>query len=156
MLGISVLAKANPLIDVPAWSRQERVEMLSDFAKALEKLQPKDSRYLARAGHLLLRAGRVQEAAETFERSLQADRNDDEAWIIIANAFTDASMWSEADVWFKRAVDRDPSDSDHRIEWGVSLWNRGEHERATEMFSQALGNEPSEARLYYKMGMSMK
>ena len=157
VVAFAVAAKdSGPLIEVSEWSGEGRGDMLADLAKAIEELKGDDSRYLARAGHLLLRAGRVEEASDRFRRSLASDPKDDEAWVIIALAYSEAEMWNQADEWFRRAVDKDPKDSDHRAEWGASLLNRGERDRAIEMLAQALNGSPKSARLYYKIGRSLE
>jgi len=90
--------------------------MVGELAKAMEAIAPADSCNLARAGELLLRAGRTVEAQQTFERALKADPDDDEACLIIAVAYRDLKMWDKVDEWFEKATVLDPKDMDHVVE----------------------------------------
>lgn len=111
---------------------------------------------LARAGHILLRVGRVDEAADVFQRAQKSDPKDDEAFLLIATACCERKMWVEADEWFARVVERDPKDLDHLIEWGVSYWNRGDRGKAAQMFVKMLRSEPKNVRFYYKIGRAIE
>jgi len=145
-------ADPAPLHDADHWINADPPQLLAELAGQIQSLDPEDSRTLARAGHILLRAGKTDEAAGAFKSALQADPKDDEAFVLIAMAYREKKMWAEADEWFARAVERDPKDLDHQVEWGVSLWDRGDRKKAAEMFVKALKAEPKAGRLLYKIG----
>ena len=148
--------EGGALLDAAHWTAPGTSELLGEVAREVEGLDAGDSRTLARAGHILLRAGRTDQAADVFQRAQKADPKDDEAFILIAMAFRERKMWAEADEWFARAVERDPKDLDHLLEWGVSYWNRGDREKAAQMFVKVLRSEPKNARYYYNIGRGIE
>jgi len=145
----------GPLADPAHWKEGETPALVGELAKAMEAISPADSRNLARAGELLLRAGRTVEAQETFERALKADPDDDEACLIIAVAYRGLKMWEKADEWFGKATALDPKDMDHVAEWGASYWMRGDKSKAADLFTRALAADPEAERLYYKIGLGI-
>jgi len=147
--------KSSPLADPERWSGSAE-EILVNLAGELQRLDPDDSRTLARAGELLLRAGKTAEAAEVFQRAQASDRKDDEAFVIIADAYSMQGMWAEADVWYQEAVARDPKDADHLGLWGGSYWKRGDRDKAIELFVKALRMEPTSKRLHYRIGRTIE
>lgn len=153
---IAPAAEPGELLDPGHWVAKGAPELLGEVARQIQSLEPEDSRSLARAGHVLLRAGKAEEAAAVFQSAQKSDPKDDETFLIIAMAYSERKMWSEADVWFGRAVERDPKDLDHVIEWGVSYWVRGDREKAAQMFVKALKSDPKNDRLYYKIGRGIQ
>jgi len=149
-------AEPGALLSADHWTSTAASGLLVEIAGRVQSLDPKDSRALARAGHLLLRAGQTADAADTFQRALKADPKDDEASILIATAYAEKKMWAEADEWFARAVQQDPKDVDDQIEWGVSAWNRGDHAQAAERFIAALHADPKNGRILYKIGRGIE
>ena len=148
--------EASALLDAAHWSAPGISELLGEVAREIEGHDSDDGRTLARVGHVLLRAGKTDQAVAVFQRALKSDPKDDEAFGLIAMAYCEGKMWAEADGWFARAVERDPKDMDHLIEWGVSYWNRGDREKAAQMFVKALRSEPKNARFYYKIGRGIE
>lgn len=134
------------------WTSSSSSQMLEEVAGAIQKMDPEDSRNLARVGHVLLREGKLGEAADAFERAFKSDPKDDEAFVLVGMAYSEKKMWAEADTWFTRAVEKDPKDVDHKIEWGVSYWNRGDKKKAAELFTKAIQAEPKNGRILYKIG----
>ena len=106
----------GPLADPAHWKEGETPALVGELAKAMEAISPADSRNLARAGDLPLRAGRKVEAEEKFEGALKSDPDDDEACLIIAVAYRDLKMWDKVDEWFEKATVLDPKDMDHVVE----------------------------------------
>jgi Flp pilus assembly protein TadD len=145
----------GPLADPAHWERSEAPALIVEVAKAMEALDPKDSRTLARTGELLLHAGRTAEAQELFDRALKSDPKDDEACVIIAVAYRDMKAWDKADEWFRKATTLDPKDMDHVVEWGASYWLRGDKSKAAELFTRALAADPGAERLYHKIGLGI-
>jgi len=145
----------GPLGEQEHWVASGAPALLGELATKMNELNPADSRNLSRVGELQLRAGRTAEAEATFAKALASDKKDDEACRIIAVVYRDMKMWDKADEWFKRAVELDPKDLDHQVEWGVSYWLRGNRKKAAEIFTTALGAEPGTERLYYKIGQGI-
>lgn len=143
--------RSSPLADPAKWQGSVE-ETLTALSETIEGLDPDDSRTLARAGIVRLRAGDAAGAAELFQRTEASDKDDDEAFAMIAEAYSDLEMWDEADAWFQKALRKDADDADHRALWGVSLWNRGERDRAIEHFVAALTDSPKSARVHFKIG----
>ena len=154
--GTAATEEAGPLADATHWTSTGTPELLREVARRIESLDPQDSRTLARAGEVMLRAGAADQAADLFRRAQKADPKDDEAFVLIAMAYSGRKMWAEADRWFALAVGRDPKDLDHVIEWGVSYWNRGEKENAARQFTKALQSEPKNTRFYHKIGRGLE
>jgi len=113
-------AEASALMDPAHWTATGVGELLREVAKVEEGLDPEDSRTLAHAGHIRLRAGVNDQAAALFERAQKSDPKVDEAFLQIAMAYSERKAWAEADKWFALAVALDPKDLDHLVEWGVS------------------------------------
>jgi tetratricopeptide (TPR) repeat protein len=145
----------SPLADPARWQGTV-AETLVALSEAIEDIDSADSRHLARAGVLKLRAGDATGAAALFDRAEASDRDDDEAFAMIAEAYGAQEMWSEADAWFLKATQVDPRDVDHRALWGVAYWNRGERERAIELFVAALASEGRNARIHYRIGTGIR
>ncbi len=159
LLSFPVLAAkkelTGPLSSPDHWVGSDAGQLAGELAAAIQSLNPSDSRNLARTGELLLRAGQLDRAEKIFEGALQADRKDDEACRIIAVAYRDREMWDKSDLWFQRAVELDPGDPDHLVEWGVGYYRRGDKAKAAELFLKALKAEPGTERLYYKIGQGI-
>jgi Flp pilus assembly protein TadD len=145
-------AESGGLTSPDHWTSAASPELLAELAGGIQHLDPQDSRALARSGHLLLRAGKTEEAAKAFDLAQKSDPKDDEAFVLIAMAYSEKKMWAEADRWFASAVERDPKDVDHKIEWGVSYWNRGDKKKAAELFVKAIQDEPKNGRILDKIG----
>ena len=142
--------KSSPASN-PAWWSGSPGEILESLGSELQRLDPKDSRTLARAGELYLRAGNTAKAADLFERAQASDPKDDEAFVMIAEAYSAQEMWAEADPWYQKAVTRDPKDADHLGLWGGSYWQRGDRDKAIAISEKAVKLSGNDFLLHHQL-----
>jgi len=147
---------AGPLGAAEHWAAGDTGALTAEVAGLLERIDPADSRNVARVGGLLLKAGQAAEAERLFAKAIQLDVKDDQMLSIIALAYREAKMWDKADAMFAKATAMDPEDMDDVAEWGVAYWNRGDKAKAGELFAKALTAEPDSKRILYKIGSELR
>ena len=149
-------ASVGPLGSAAHWTEGDATAMTVELAMSIQQLGPADNRSLAKAGELLLKAGKVAEAETLFAKAIDLDRKDDETLGIIAVAYREARVWEKVDELYTKATALDPGDLEHVIQWGVSYWNRGDKAKAGELFAKVLNAEPESERLRYILGRGIR
>jgi Flp pilus assembly protein TadD len=147
---------AGPLGSAAHWAEGNTAAMIAEVAMSIQQLGPEDTRSLAKAGELLLKAGQPAEAEKLFAKAIALAPKDDETLGIIAVAYRDARKWDKVDELYTKATAMDPGDLEHVIQWGVSYWNRGDKAKAGELFAKVLSAEPESERLRYVIGRGLK
>jgi tetratricopeptide (TPR) repeat protein len=132
---------------------------LVEIGRRVEVLRARAAQENVAAARRAAQAGRLDEAAQLFEKSIAA--SPDSAFLLrdLAEVEVRQGKTDQALARFRRAVELDPSDTTSRIRIGEILDGRGDLEGALAMYVQANDLEPSaelrrrmaalEARLAY-------
>jgi len=93
--------------------------------------------------------------AETKPLIARLDSNpkDIPALIELGNFYFDASHWSEAITYYKRALNETPKNPDVRTDMGISYYYSGDPDRALREFDLALKNDPQHVQTLFNVGV---
>jgi arylsulfatase A-like enzyme/thioredoxin-like negative regulator of GroEL len=98
------------------------------FGRALAKA-PRAASIWNNLGLLELAARRMPEAAQAFERAVDADPAFAPAWAALGAAYANSNRARAISAW-KRVVDLSPADYDTLFNLGMFLWQAGRHDEA--------------------------
>lgn len=122
---------------------------LAEFAV---KQKPKDPAALNALGTLLMRAGRMDQAAECFDRALKARPN--EPLILMNAAVCQArrKRWREAEAYCGRAAKATPQDPTPRLLLGDLHLRQGAAARAEAVWRDLAREHPRNPVVYERLG----
>jgi len=111
------------------------------------------------AGHICLGrvfkgTGRYQEAVAEFERAIQTEPTDDDAYRELAEAYQQLSKSDQAEATYRRAIELRPHYWASYNWLGVFYYHQARYAEAAGMFEQASALAPDNARALYNLGAS--
>ena len=84
---------------------------------------------------------------------LQANPKDLSALIALGNIYFDASQWTDAIVYYQRALDQTPANPDVRTDMGIAYFYSGDADRALKEFDRALKGDPRHVQTLFNVGV---
>ena len=111
------------------------------FGRALAKA-PRAASIWNNLGLLELGARRMPEAAQAFERAVDADPAFAPAWAALGAAYANSNRERAIHAW-KRAVELSPTDYDTLFNLGMVLWQSGRRDEARPYFERFVRGAPS-------------
>lgn len=108
--------------------------------EVVAKNETQASQFNAELGAKYLLRGELDQAREKLEKSLQQDPNNSTAHINYARLQQDIEQYDQASVHFKKALQLEPDESQHRNSYGVFLCETGRTSEAIEQFRLAAEN----------------
>jgi cytochrome c-type biogenesis protein CcmH/NrfG len=84
---------------------------------------------------------------------LQTNPKDVPALIELGNIYYDASQWSDAIVYYTRALNETPTNPDVRTDMGIAYFNSGDPDRALKEFDHALKDDPRHTQTLFNVGV---
>ena len=158
-LAVDSYNAGNALLDQgDYWGAEQK------FREALQ-YDPSDSWAWNNLGFALQEQGRYDEAVSAYWSAATADSNNEMAWENYANlnswleeqralddwntglAMLDQERWSDAEYYFRQAVERDPYDSVAYQNLGYTLFMQGRYAEAVDVDRRALELDPGNAQL---------
>lgn len=85
--------------------------------------------------------------------SLQANPNDFDTLVKVANLYYDGQQFPEAIKYYERAVNIQPENADVLTDYGTSYWYTGNADKAIEEFQTALKYQPGRASTLFNLGI---
>ncbi|HEY1300102.1 MAG TPA: tetratricopeptide repeat protein [Stellaceae bacterium] len=132
------------------WRRQSacslalgRPEKALDLAMRAAALAPGDRLSGVHAAELLLRAGRLDEAAATVAATLHTHPRDDIAWRLLAEIETRRRRPQQALTAIERALDAAPEITEYHLYRGNLLYRLGRFDAAAGAFENAATLDPA-------------
>ena len=107
-------------------------------------------------GVSLYNQGRYGEAIIKFERSLEIDPKNKEAWFYKGLSLDDLEKYSEAIICYDKAIALDPY---YVIPWynkGIILGNQGRYLDAITCFDRVISIEPNDGGAWYNKGVALE
>ncbi|KAK1945662.1 Vacuolar protein sorting-associated protein 27 [Phytophthora citrophthora] len=89
-------------------------------------------------GQVFLDRGEYSSAVTEFRKSVDADRKDVDVWINLARALHGAGEFYDAEIAIRRALALTPKNYASLSMLGKILHSKGEHDKAVEVFREAL------------------
>ncbi|KAG1704290.1 hypothetical protein DVH05_006298 [Phytophthora capsici] len=89
-------------------------------------------------GQVFLDRGEYSSAVAEFRKSVDADRKDVDVWINLARALHGAGEFYDAEIAIRRALALTPKNYASLSMLGKILHSKGEHDKAVEVFREAL------------------
>ena len=90
------------------------------------------------AGRVLYLSGEKAAGEELFQRAT-AEKPSDADWMRIGRVYEEADDWTKAVDAFEKSLAIDPEDEDNLVEVGCYHLERGDRERAEELFDRSFG-----------------
>ncbi|MCP4661315.1 MAG: tetratricopeptide repeat protein [bacterium] len=160
-------ALANPAADAAElaelYGGLAPVFMIYDFLDAAEacfenarRLQPEDYRWTYFRGYLAKLQGRLPEAVELLQLTLELDPEFGPALVRLARTHIELGSIEEAGTLFERALELDPSSAAALEGLGKIAALEGDHAAAIERFERALELQPDASSLQYALGQSFR
>jgi tetratricopeptide (TPR) repeat protein len=123
-------------------------------AERMEKVQSDFDRAVT-----LYNSGQFEQAAATFERVIEVEKEQPVVWANLANAYARLQQHDKAVTAYNRAIELDPRNSGYLQNLGSIYSSMGDAESAREMYESAASLagqlNPKEAAIsYYNMGVT--
>jgi tetratricopeptide (TPR) repeat protein len=118
---------------------------------ALIRERPSDPELLQRLGRLYMKAGRLEEARQAYERSLELDPCDPFTHLYLGNWFYAGRMYSEALGQFQRAAELAPREAIVSSCQGDVYRAQGRYELAQEAYEKAVRVAPDDQQAREKL-----
>jgi tetratricopeptide (TPR) repeat protein len=117
-------------------------------------LNPADASAHYNLGLIHQQRGEIEAARERFERAIQIDDNETDAYYQLGRISRTQKRFADAIRNFEQVVSRDPSHSQHEIwrEVGATYIAAGQFEDARNALERFLENRPSDPEALYLMG----
>lgn len=113
------------------------------------ELLPKSPEINDHTADLLVRAGRIEDAAKYFSKAIKIRGNDAEGLEGLGEIAANEQKNSEADDWFKRAIRADPGWAETYIDLGFLEQNQGQPEAALANYQTAAELDPDGPAGYF-------
>ena len=133
LLGIS-LKEQGRFTEAEAALRQA-VQSVSEKHAALAQFE---------LGHVLVRQGKLGEAARSYQLVLQSQPDSSRAHYNLGEISRSQGKWNEAIRHFRQAVSIDPSDAESQVRLGEVLVNSRNYDEAIIHFKQAVQLDPDD------------
>lgn len=98
------------------------------------------AQYNAQLGAQYLQRGELDQAREKLTKALDQDDNNALAHVTYAQLQARVSKPDSAQVHFKRALQLEPDEADHRNSYGIYLCQEKQYDEAKKQFRAAAGN----------------
>jgi tetratricopeptide (TPR) repeat protein len=118
---------------------------------ALIRERPADAELFQQLGRLYTKAGRVEDARQAYERSLELDPNDPFTHLYLGNWFYARQMYPEALARFQQAAEIAPREAVAYSCQGDVYRAQGRHELAQEAYEKAVRLAPDNERSREKL-----
>jgi tetratricopeptide (TPR) repeat protein len=105
-------------------------------------------------GRLYKGTGRYQDAVAEFERAIETEPTDDDAYRELAEAYQQLGKSDQAEATYRRAIELRPHYWAGYNWLGVFYYHRARYADAAEMFEKASALAPDNARALYNLGAS--
>lgn len=99
------------------------------------------AQYNAQLGGEYLQKNELQQARDKLEKALEQDKNNALAHVTYAQLQHRVENTAKARVHFKKAIDLEPDQADHRNNYGVFLCQVKEYDAAEKQFAVAANNK---------------
>jgi tetratricopeptide (TPR) repeat protein len=111
-------------------------------SKPKSKQEIQDVKKLYDEGWALLDQQKYQEAISAFDKAIELNPNDANAWYNKGYALGNLAKYEEAIIAFDKAIEIKPDDANAWNNKGYALFNLGKYEEAIECYDKALEIEP--------------
>jgi eukaryotic-like serine/threonine-protein kinase len=128
---------------------------LEEARQALSKaksLNPDSPRVLLAEGSLSQAEGQDQKALDNYNRVLELEPRNVEAFLRIANAYDRFEMPEKAVDAYKKAIELDPAYFEAREELGLFYYYRGRYPEAADAFQKAIETAPGIVDAHTSLG----
>jgi tetratricopeptide (TPR) repeat protein/TolB-like protein len=103
-------------------------------------------------GTLYTGTGRYEDAVPEFERALQSEPTNDDAYRGLARAYERLGKLSQAEMTYRQAIELRPHYWATYSWLGAFYYSRTRYQEAAEMFSKVISLAPDSFRGYYNLG----
>ena len=142
---------------------------LANTYYALRKLDEADLNYQMAAGRdsnddcilnnwgiVLREKGALEQAGTCFQKAIQLNPDNANAYHNLGNVLTDLGRIEGAIRCYDKAVQINPSNAAHYKCLGNALREKGKHDESLEILKQALDRFPDDPEIYYGLGAALK
>lgn len=84
-----------------------------------------------------------------LQEKAEANPNDSQAALELANLLYDIQRWDAAAPWYERVLKLQPRNTDARTDLGTCYFNLSQFDQALAAYNQALKDEPDKAQALY-------
>ena len=142
-------------LEVTSWNR---AQLYGDGERLWrDSLAANPSAWIAHVnlGHVLLDAGKPQEAAVQFEQTLSMEPNLYTVQTDLGVAFWRMGKPQEAIRHYEQSVQLNPDYADAHYNWGAALRRTGKPQQAIEQFQQALRTAPDDPETHNELALAL-
>ncbi len=134
---------------------ENETEKAAQVLRDLLKRQPENEPAIEQLTQILLDTGKSAEAISLLEgiviRSPSATLLD-----MLGDAYSQVREFATAEQVYRRAVEMDPADADHRKGLAQALMSQEKYEQAAEQYKQLTETEPDEAENYLHLAQAYR
>ena len=123
---------------------KDRLESAWDHMKKAADSAPSDSRFLNGLGKILLKQGKASEAVPFLEKTIETAPGFDEAYYNLGEAYVSMTMFREAELRFRKALQLNGKNWKAHNSLGLLLAQSGNTAEAVSHFNTALSLSPPE------------
>ena len=121
-----------------------------------DRLAPRDFRWPYHLGYLAQQEGRLDEAAELYERSLSIVPSVSPALIRLGQVYAAQNRPAAAEWVLREVLAKDPASAAAEATLGELLLAEGRHAEAVTFLRGALDKSPGADRLYYPLALALR
>ncbi len=110
---------------------------------------------LVQQGNAAQKAGNYAEAERIWQRIIQSDPEDANAYNNLGNALYDQGKLEEAIAAYRQAIALDPKSTYAYYNLGTALYHQGKREEAIAAYRQAIALDPKLALAYNNLGIAL-
>jgi len=95
----------------------------------------------------------IKRTAAPLLATLNANPNDFDTLVKVANLYYDGQQFPEAIKYYERALKISPENADVRTDFGTALWYMGEADKAIAEFQKSLKSRPGHPETLFNLGV---
>ena len=122
---------------------------------SVESQSGSDNALVMQVAHALRQEGKFETAAQYLMHWLQQNKNDSQAWGLLAHCMQDSREYDKAEMAYRRAILNDPTRTDLAIPLAQTLLAQSKNEAAVEVLQLARGSDPENQDLGLFLGIQL-
>ncbi|OGF68205.1 MAG: hypothetical protein A2Y62_05460 [Candidatus Fischerbacteria bacterium RBG_13_37_8] len=130
-----------------------QIEQAKEAIETCLKLNPAYPDAYNLRGSLLMKANRMQDALNDFNKVIELDEKNSEAYSKIGNIFFMTKDYQKAEAYYQKALQHDEKRTDALNGIGALMLQQKRYQAAIEYFKRALKNEPTFYEAYINLAI---
>jgi tetratricopeptide (TPR) repeat protein len=141
---------------VSPMAMEQRTESELERLRAMADANPSDAGLQFDLGNRLRQAGRLEEAAEVFERSLTYHPEDVAMYQTLGDTFQEMGRMDDALTQYEAAAEAAPDNPAVHNKLGMAFRDRARYEEAVAAFQQAIRADAGFVEAYFHLGETLE